>query len=367
MPRADEVERSVEQLSALERRGLCDSVDRFQRAVNLQLVCRDFFVAQCAGVGCLDDQTANVIEQVTDLAQGAVGGADDLAGASRVADRFAQACDFAAEGLAGNQAGRVIGAGVDTETSAQSGQGGLQITIARLQSVLCNQRRYVGVDACHDESPSRLNRGRSNASGRDGPGRPEQTQPTIDCRLNSSIVSSGIGTPNPPTLCEKHACLRDPEPNNWRIPQRQQAFALCYRRQIQREGQFSREKRSSRQKTADLCPRRAKRMIKDRWQDRPISQAPTDQLKPYDGLPGPSRLSNRTMDFQVRRAYQTVRWTSKSVAPIKPYDGLPSPSRLSNRTMDFQVHRAYQVDGLGSPSYGFGSVEASTVVGLAGC
>ena len=59
----DEVEAAVQQLAALEGRGLGDAVDGFQRGVDLQLVGGDLLVAHGSAVGRLDHEAADVVQQ----------------------------------------------------------------------------------------------------------------------------------------------------------------------------------------------------------------------------------------------------------------------------------------------------------------
>ena len=64
--------------------------------VNLQLISGDFFVAQSTRVGCFGNQTADIVEQAADLAQGAISRCNDLVGALRVGESFVDAGDIAA-------------------------------------------------------------------------------------------------------------------------------------------------------------------------------------------------------------------------------------------------------------------------------
>src|SRR5690606_29932311 len=82
----DEVEAAIQQAAALELRDLGDTVDGFQRGVDLQLVGGDLLVAQRAGVGGFGHQAADVVEQRADLPQRAVGGCNELIGPLAVGD-----------------------------------------------------------------------------------------------------------------------------------------------------------------------------------------------------------------------------------------------------------------------------------------
>ena len=72
----------------MEGRRLSDSVDSLQRAVNLQLVCGDLFIAQGSGATGFDNQASDIVKQRADLAQGAISRLDDLASSLRVTDGF---------------------------------------------------------------------------------------------------------------------------------------------------------------------------------------------------------------------------------------------------------------------------------------
>ena len=85
--RRREVQAAVEQLATLERGRLGNAVEGFQRLVDLRLIGGDLVIAQRTGVRAFGHQTANVVQQRADLAQGAVGRRDHLVGAVGVADR----------------------------------------------------------------------------------------------------------------------------------------------------------------------------------------------------------------------------------------------------------------------------------------
>ena len=57
--------------------------------VDLELVGRDFFRRQAAGVGRLADEALELGQQRADFGQATFGGADDVAGAAGVVDRLA--------------------------------------------------------------------------------------------------------------------------------------------------------------------------------------------------------------------------------------------------------------------------------------
>ena len=57
--------------------------------------------------------------RLADLVEGAFGGGDDVAGALGVVDRLLDAGHLAAQRLAGDQAGRVVGAAVDPQAAGE--------------------------------------------------------------------------------------------------------------------------------------------------------------------------------------------------------------------------------------------------------
>ena len=137
--RRQEVQATVEQLTTLERGGLSDSVDRFERAVNLKLISGDFAVAQRSVVRSFCDQAANVVEERADLAECRVRGTDDLVRSLGVRKGFVDARDVATESLTSDQTCRVIFTAVDSKTSAQAGQRSLQIILCSVQASLSDQ------------------------------------------------------------------------------------------------------------------------------------------------------------------------------------------------------------------------------------
>ena len=72
---------AVQQVLALEARGVGDAVDGVQDRVNLELISADFVGAEPAGVGRLVDQALKLGQQVADFVQAAFGGSDDVVGA----------------------------------------------------------------------------------------------------------------------------------------------------------------------------------------------------------------------------------------------------------------------------------------------
>src|SRR5262249_45970881 len=106
---------------------------------DLELVSGDLLGAEGAAVGRLGGQAADVVEQVAHLAQGAVGGGDDLVGPLRIGDGRVDAGDVAAKAFAGDQTGRVVLTGVNAETRAQALQSEVQVVVRPLQTLLSDQ------------------------------------------------------------------------------------------------------------------------------------------------------------------------------------------------------------------------------------
>src|SRR5204862_8166995 len=102
-----------------------------------------------AGVGGLADQALKLREQPADFAQATFGGADDIAGAAGVINRLRDAGLLGAKIFAGDQAGRIVGAGVDFQTGAQPFEAGAELVIVSPQNALRDQGADVGVDSAH--------------------------------------------------------------------------------------------------------------------------------------------------------------------------------------------------------------------------
>src|SRR6185437_14937145 len=101
-------------------------------------------------VGRLIDQALELVQQVADFVQTAFRGANDVGGAVGVVDGGGDAGLLGLERLAGDQACRVIGAGVDFQAGAQPLQAGVQILVVHRQRTLCDQRADVCIDNTHD-------------------------------------------------------------------------------------------------------------------------------------------------------------------------------------------------------------------------
>ena len=122
----DEVERAVENRLALELRDLRDAVDGLKSRVNLQLVGRDHVAVDDRRVADLGHQTANIGQQIGDLAQRAVGRADQHAAVLRVGDGLLHRGDIVRLNRRGDHAGGIVRTGVDSKTGAQPGHGRVQ-------------------------------------------------------------------------------------------------------------------------------------------------------------------------------------------------------------------------------------------------
>src|SRR5205814_9801164 len=108
------VQRAVQQLDAVELRGVGDAVDAVENRVHLQLIGLDLIRRQRTGVRRLIGQRLRFQEQGGNLAQRAFGRVDHVPGALRVVDRLVDPGNFAAKTFAGDQTGRVILAAVDS-------------------------------------------------------------------------------------------------------------------------------------------------------------------------------------------------------------------------------------------------------------
>ena len=145
----DEVEASVEESSSLELGDLGDAVDGLERRIDLQLVGRDLFGTHGPGIGGLGDESADVVQQGTDLSEGTIGRGDHLVGTFAVGDRPFDPDDVAAEDFAGDESGGVILPGVDSQTGAQSGERLLEHRIGASEGLLSVERTYIRIDSSH--------------------------------------------------------------------------------------------------------------------------------------------------------------------------------------------------------------------------
>ena len=141
--------RPVQQVLAGVRRRGRHPVDRVQDRVDLRLVRRQLAAALAGAVGGGADQRLQLGQQRADLGQATGGGPDHVVGHVGVGDGGVDPGLLVLEVVGLDQAGRVIGAGVDPQARAQPGQARLQRLVVLGQGVLGNQRANVGVDRAH--------------------------------------------------------------------------------------------------------------------------------------------------------------------------------------------------------------------------
>lgn len=82
-----------------------------------------------AGVGGLADEALQLGQQGADFVQAAFRGAQHVAGAAGVVDGLGDPRLFGAEVFAGDQAGGIVGAGVDLQTGAEPLQARIKTVI----------------------------------------------------------------------------------------------------------------------------------------------------------------------------------------------------------------------------------------------
>src|SRR5258706_16273888 len=87
------IERAVEQVHAVELRGVGAAVDAVDDGINLDLIGGDFLLRQCAGVGGLAGEALHFQQQGGHFAQRAFSGVEHVRGAVGVVDGLVDARD----------------------------------------------------------------------------------------------------------------------------------------------------------------------------------------------------------------------------------------------------------------------------------
>jgi len=117
------------------------------------LVGLDLLITQRAGIGGFNRQLLDVHQQRGHFGQGAFGSGDDIRCAFGVAYGPGDTGHFRAQGLRGNEPGRVIGAAGDAQAAAETLQRGAQVLVGTSQVPLSDNCRDVGIDPGHGNPP----------------------------------------------------------------------------------------------------------------------------------------------------------------------------------------------------------------------
>ncbi|CEK19611.1 hypothetical protein CTKA_02246, partial [Chthonomonas calidirosea] len=137
---------SVEEVLVAKLGLFGDTLDGLDGGVDLGLVGFDGGDVVDAGVGGMHSELSDVVEEVADLGEGAVGGFDEVGGVLSIGDSLIEAGDLRAQVFGDDEPCGVIGSGVDAQTArelldaASDGIGNL------VQVVKGAKRRYIGVE-----------------------------------------------------------------------------------------------------------------------------------------------------------------------------------------------------------------------------
>ncbi len=137
---------AIQELTAFEGCGLRDAVDGGQDGVNLQLISGDLAGTESAGVGSLSDEALELSQKGADFVEAAFGSSDNIASEAGVVDGGLNSGLFLLQTEAGDQTGRVVGAGVDLQAGAEALQAFVEIGVVLQQRILCNKRTDVRVN-----------------------------------------------------------------------------------------------------------------------------------------------------------------------------------------------------------------------------